>query len=90
VVPSGNISFLSQLSNLEAGTKYYVVAFISDGSNTIYGNEINFTSGGFDSTDYWSSSEGSDYSAWTVSFTMGSEMGSDKSTMNRVRAIRTF
>ncbi|MCX6253694.1 MAG: DUF1566 domain-containing protein [Bacteroidia bacterium] len=35
--------FTSQLTNLEAGTKYYIKAYLSDGTETVYGEEINFT-----------------------------------------------
>jgi len=39
--PTGG--FTSQLTNLTAGTKYYIKAYISDGSETVYGKEISFT-----------------------------------------------
>jgi len=39
--PAG--SFTSQLENLEAGTKYYVKAYLSNGNETVYGKEISFT-----------------------------------------------
>jgi len=35
--------FTSQLTNLDAGTKYYIKAYISNGTETVYGKEINFT-----------------------------------------------
>ncbi|MCX6255325.1 MAG: fibronectin type III domain-containing protein [Bacteroidia bacterium] len=35
--------FTSQLTNLEAGTKYYIKAYISNGTETVYGEETNFT-----------------------------------------------
>jgi hypothetical protein len=35
--------FLSSLSDLEAGTKYYIKAYISRGKVTVYGKEISFT-----------------------------------------------
>ncbi len=35
--------FTSQLSNLEAGTKYYIKAYLSNGTETVYGKEISFT-----------------------------------------------
>jgi hypothetical protein len=35
--------FTSQLANLEAGTKYYIKAYVSNGSETVYGKEISFT-----------------------------------------------
>jgi uncharacterized protein (TIGR02145 family) len=41
--PSGNGGFTSQLKNLEAGTLYYIKAYISDGKETAYGKEISFT-----------------------------------------------
>jgi hypothetical protein len=34
--------FTSQLTNLTAGTKYYIKAYISNGSETVYGKEISF------------------------------------------------
>ncbi|MGD0756768.1 MAG: DUF1566 domain-containing protein [Bacteroidales bacterium] len=40
VPPIGD--FTSQLKNLVAGTKYYVKAYLSKGSVTVYGNEISF------------------------------------------------
>jgi hypothetical protein len=202
-IPSNGLSFTSQFSELEPSTKYYVKAYISNSSVTVYGNEINFTSialkigdtyqggivayifqpgdpgysagqvhgliaapedqsqgiqwyngnysglgtaielatgransdsiivkqgagsyaakicrdltiggytdwylpskdelsqlynnrnsiGGFSSADYWSSSEGSIYSAWIQNFGVGSQTGSDKSTLNYVRAVRSF
>ena len=41
--PSGPGGFTSQLTNLDAGTKYYIKAYITDGAETVYGKEINFT-----------------------------------------------
>ena len=41
--PSGRGSFTSQLTDLEAGTKYYVKAYISNLKETVYGKEISFT-----------------------------------------------
>ena len=35
--------YTSALEGLEAGTKYYVKAYLSRGNNVVYGNEINFT-----------------------------------------------
>ena len=35
--------FTSQLTNLTAGTKYYIKAYLSSGTETVYGKEINFT-----------------------------------------------
>jgi uncharacterized protein (TIGR02145 family) len=35
--------FTSQLANLTAGTKYYIKAYLSNGSETVYGKEISFT-----------------------------------------------
>ncbi len=202
-IPSAGLNFTSQFSNLEPSTKYYVKAYMSNGSITVYGNEINFTTsslkkgdnyeggiiayifqpgdpgysagqvhgliaapadqsqgiqwyngtygnlgtatelstgkvntdsiiilqgsgsyaarkchdlalrgftdwflpsrdelmllyinrsiiGGFSSEEYWSSSEGSDYSSWTLNFADGSEIGSDKSSLHYVRAVRSF
>jgi uncharacterized protein (TIGR02145 family) len=42
-VPSGNGGFTSQLKNLEAGTLYYIKAYVSDGTETVYGKEKSFT-----------------------------------------------
>jgi uncharacterized protein (TIGR02145 family) len=39
--PTGG--FTSQLTNLQAGTKYYVKAYITDGTETVYGKEKSFT-----------------------------------------------
>jgi uncharacterized protein (TIGR02145 family) len=36
-------NFTSNLSDLEFGKKYYVKAYISNGNEVVYGNEINFT-----------------------------------------------
>jgi hypothetical protein len=41
--PAGTGGFTSQLSNLEAGTKYYIKAYLTDGSVPVYGKEISFT-----------------------------------------------
>ena len=41
--PTGTISFTSHLTNLEAGTKYYVKAYISKDGVTKYGDVINLT-----------------------------------------------
>ena len=35
--------FTSQLTNLDAGTKYYIKAYITNGTETVYGKEISFT-----------------------------------------------
>jgi hypothetical protein len=35
--------FTSQFINLTAGTKYYIKAYLSNGTVTVYGKEINFT-----------------------------------------------
>ena len=42
-VPPGNGGFTSELTNLEAGTKYYIKAYLSNGSETVYGKEISFS-----------------------------------------------
>lgn len=42
-IPSGKGEFTSQLTDLETGTKYYAAAYISDGTRTVYGKEISFT-----------------------------------------------
>jgi uncharacterized protein (TIGR02145 family) len=41
VPPTGG--FTSQLTGLIAGTKYYIKAYITDGTKTAYGDEISFT-----------------------------------------------
>ena len=41
--PSGKGGFTSQLSNLDAGTKYYIKAYLSNGKEVVYGKEINFS-----------------------------------------------
>ncbi len=41
--PAGAGGFTSNLEGLQAGTKYYVKAYMSKGSVTVYGSEINFT-----------------------------------------------
>jgi uncharacterized protein (TIGR02145 family) len=40
--PTGAGGFTSQLTSLDAGTKYYIKAYLSDGATTVYGKEINF------------------------------------------------
>ena len=40
---SGSLSFKSQLSGLQEGTKYYVRAYATNSKGTSYGNELNFT-----------------------------------------------
>jgi uncharacterized protein (TIGR02145 family) len=42
-VPTATGGFTSQLSNLQAGTRYYIKAYISNGTETVYGTETNFT-----------------------------------------------
>jgi uncharacterized protein (TIGR02145 family) len=42
-IPAGTGGFTSILEGLEAGSKYYIKAFATDGVNTVYGKEINFT-----------------------------------------------
>jgi len=42
-VPAGTGNFTSELKNLEAGTKYYVKAYLNDGKETVYGTEISFS-----------------------------------------------
>ncbi|HUX95040.1 MAG TPA: hypothetical protein VMV47_04845 [Bacteroidales bacterium] len=39
--PAGD--FTSQLTNLEAGIKYYIKAYLSNGTETVYGKEITFS-----------------------------------------------
>ena len=40
---TGSLSFTSQLSGLQEGTKYYVRAFATNSKGTSYGNELSFT-----------------------------------------------
>jgi uncharacterized protein (TIGR02145 family) len=42
-VPAGTGGFTSQLTGLEAGTTYYVKAYLNDGTNPVYGKEISFS-----------------------------------------------
>jgi uncharacterized protein (TIGR02145 family)/uncharacterized repeat protein (TIGR02059 family) len=42
-IPNGTGDFVSHLINLDAETKYYVKAYISDGNKTVYGKEVSFT-----------------------------------------------
>lgn len=42
-VPAGTGGFTSQLANLISGTKYYIKAYISNGTATVYGEETSFT-----------------------------------------------
>jgi uncharacterized protein (TIGR02145 family) len=42
-VPLGTGGFTSQITNLEAGTRYYIKAYIGNGTQTTYGEEISFT-----------------------------------------------
>ena len=46
--------------------------------------------GGFANIDYWSSTEGGDYSAWVQNFINGSQNLSSKGFSRRVRAVRAF
>jgi uncharacterized protein (TIGR02145 family) len=41
--PSSLTGFTSQITNLEAGTRYYFKAYITDGEETVYGKEKSFT-----------------------------------------------
>jgi uncharacterized protein (TIGR02145 family) len=41
-LPAGTGGFTSQLTNLSAGTKYYIKAYISNGTKTVYGEEVSF------------------------------------------------
>jgi hypothetical protein len=41
--PAGTGGFTSQLTGLEAGMKYYLKAYLTDGSTPVYGKEISFT-----------------------------------------------
>jgi uncharacterized protein (TIGR02145 family) len=42
-IPSGLKEFTSQLTGLDAGTKYYFKAYLSDGKTEVYGKEISFS-----------------------------------------------
>jgi hypothetical protein len=42
-IPAGTGGFTSQLTNLTAGTKYYIKAYITNGTETAYGSETSFT-----------------------------------------------
>ena len=42
-VPVGIGNFTSNLKDLEPGTKYYIKAYLTDGKETSYGSEINFS-----------------------------------------------
>jgi uncharacterized protein (TIGR02145 family) len=42
--PKKQIEFISNLSGLRAGTKYYIRAYVSTNESTTYSNEISFTS----------------------------------------------
>jgi hypothetical protein len=42
-IPPGRGGFTSQLTSLEQGTKYYIKAYLSDGSQTVYGEETSFS-----------------------------------------------
>ena len=42
-IPSGTGEFTSQLTGLVEGTKYYVKAYVSNGTVTVYGKEISFS-----------------------------------------------
>jgi hypothetical protein len=42
-VPPGMGGFTSQLTNLTAGTKYYVKAYLTNGAETVYSKEVSFT-----------------------------------------------
>jgi hypothetical protein len=43
IITSGLGNFTSQLTNLEPGTVYYFKAYLSNGTETVYGEERNFT-----------------------------------------------
>ncbi|MEE4116788.1 MAG: hypothetical protein V2I37_11500 [Marinilabiliaceae bacterium] len=47
-VPPGIGGFTSELAGLQPGTTYFVKAYCSRGSTTVYGNEINFTTASAD------------------------------------------
>jgi uncharacterized protein (TIGR02145 family) len=42
-IPADTGVFISQLANLQAETKYYVKAYLSDANHTVYGKETDFT-----------------------------------------------
>jgi len=75
---SGTGSFMSNLTNLEAGTPYYVRAYATNDAGTGYGNQISFTtrkvtcSAGCSEMSWGITGEsfGSvEYSNWTCTFT---------------------
>lgn len=41
-IPSGSGGFTSVLSGLEAGTKYFIKAYLTNGKEVVYGKEISF------------------------------------------------
>jgi len=86
-------AFLSLNSILEGYSDWYFPSksellemYNSIGNGGIYGNI-----GDFSNSEYWSSSETSGSSAWTVNFSNGGETGgSNKYNTSRVRVIRAF
>jgi hypothetical protein len=42
-IPAGNGGFTSLLPDLEAGTKYYIKAYLRNGKDIVYGKEISFS-----------------------------------------------
>jgi uncharacterized protein (TIGR02145 family) len=42
-IPTSTGPYTSSVENLDAGTKYYVKAYLSRGEEVVYGDEINFT-----------------------------------------------
>jgi uncharacterized protein (TIGR02145 family) len=43
--PSGLGGYISQLLNLDAGSKYYIKAYLNEGTKTVYGKETSFITG---------------------------------------------
>ena len=56
----------------------------------IYMNSFIFAVGGFASAYYWSSTEGSNSTAWGQGFDDGTQGSYDKFYALRVRAVRAF
>ena len=56
--------FVSKMTNLEAGTKYYVKSYAINTTDTIYGNELSFTTSSWtpkqieNTWDWWNSENG--------------------------------
>ncbi|MBB6481762.1 DUF1566 domain-containing protein [Spirochaeta isovalerica] len=57
---------------------------VNDGTNSNNGV------GGFDESNYWSSSEGNSSNAWSQTFLIGLQGSVSKDNLRRVRAVRAF